>query len=217
MLSSRRCWASGVDKVALAFTAHPDDAEICFGGTLIALAKRGWEVHVVVASVPDSRARRLTEVDAGAAALGVRAEILDHPGCWQVEDLPTYALVREFDQYVRKLQPDKVFTHWISDTHNDHVLTARAALSAVRGRPVDFYMGEQSNQYAPSAIPFPANTYVDISEHTEAKLAAVACHTSQDAAAKYAEHLRARARYHGERAGCHSAEALHCVTQRLVP
>ena len=203
--------------VALAFAAHPDDAEICFGGTLIGLARAGWDVHVLVASVPDSRDQRLAEVAAGAEVMGVHVEVLDRPGCWQVEDLPAYVLVREFDVRVRELAPDRVFTHWTGDTHNDHVLTAKAALSAVRGQRIDLYQCEQANQYAPSATPFPVNTYVDISARLADKLAAVACHVSQSAGAKYAEHLRARARYHGERAGCAGAEAFTCVTQWLAP
>lgn len=205
-----------MSKVALAFAAHPDDAEICFGGTLIAMARNGWNVHVLVASVPDFRDRRIEEVHAAAAVLDAEVEVLDHPGCWQVEDLPTYRLVAEFDARVRKLSPDRVFTHWTGDTHHDHVLTARAALSSVRGHPVDLYMCEQANQYAPSALPFPVNTYVDISVHMQAKLAAVACHVSQSAAAKYADHLLVRAQYHGGRVGCDYAEALCCVTQRLA-
>lgn len=205
-----------MSKVVLAFAAHPDDAEICFGGTLIAMAHHGWDVHVLVASVPDFRDRRLEEVRAGAAVLDAEVEVLDHPGCWQVEDLPTYRLVAEFDARVRKLSPDRVLTHWTGDTHNDHVLTARAALSSVRGHPVDLYMCEQANQYAPSATAFPVNTYVDISAHMQDKLTAVACHVSQSAADKYADHLRVRARYHGDRAGCEYAEAFHCVSQRLA-
>jgi LmbE family N-acetylglucosaminyl deacetylase len=205
------------ERIALALTAHPDDAEICFGGTLAALARSGWDVHVLIASVPDHRERRLAEMLAGAKILDAQVAVLDRPGCWQVEDLATYELVREFDLWIRKLRPTRVFTLWPDDTHHDHHLVARAALSAVRGQCVDLYQCEQANQYAPSAVPFPVNTYVDISTVLEDKLSAVACHVSQDAAAKYAEHLRARARYHGERAGCPYAEAFHCVTQRLVP
>lgn len=204
-------------RVALAFAAHPDDVEICLGGTLLSLARRDWQVHVVVASVPDSRDRRLAEVVQGAAVLGVHAEVLDHPGCWQVEDIPTYRLVGEFDERVRALRPARVFTHWVGDTHNDHVLTARATMSAVRGQFLDLYQCEQANQYAPSATPFTANTYVDISDVMADKITAVAAHRSQAAGEKYAEHLRARARQHGERAGCEYAEAFSCVTQRLTP
>lgn len=205
------------ERIALALTAHPDDAEICLGGTLAVLARNGWDVHVLIASVPDHREHRLAEVAAGARVLDAQVEVLERPGCWQVEDLPTYDLVREFDLRVRKLCPTRVFTHWPGDTHYDHQLVARAALSAVRGQHVDLYQCEQANQYAPSAVPFPADTYVDVSAVLRDKLASVACHVSQDAAARYSEHLRARARLHGERAGCEYAEALHCVTQRLTP
>ena len=37
---------TGVKKVVLTVLAHPDDAEILCGGTLVRLAKAGWEVHI---------------------------------------------------------------------------------------------------------------------------------------------------------------------------
>ncbi|MCG8585160.1 MAG: PIG-L family deacetylase, partial [Pirellulales bacterium] len=33
-------------RVALAFLAHPDDAEILCAGTLIRLADEGWTIHI---------------------------------------------------------------------------------------------------------------------------------------------------------------------------
>ncbi|MFD7709623.1 PIG-L deacetylase family protein [Streptomyces sp. NPDC059785] len=201
--------------VAIAFTAHPDDAEIAMGGTLATLVAAGWEVHVVVSSVPNHRDRRLAEVDAGAAVLGTKAHVLEHPGTWQVEDLPTYALVRRFDAFVKELEPDRVFTHWSGDTHHDHALVARATVSALRNSSADLYMAEQSNQYAPSLTAFPVNTYVDVSRHFRQKLQAVACHASQTAGPTYEHHLRSRGQYHGERIGCDFAEAFSCVIQRL--
>ncbi|GAA1973027.1 PIG-L deacetylase family protein [Kitasatospora viridis] len=204
-----------MSRTALAFTAHPDDAEICLGGTLAALADHGWDVHIVVASVPDHRDRRLAEVQRGADVLGARAHVLEHDGHWQVEDLTAYQLVREFDRHVRRLAPQRVFTHWLGDTHQDHVLVARAAISAMRGSHADLFMCEQPNQYAPSASPFPVDTYVDVSAQFERRLRAVACHLSQAAAEKYTEQLTARARYHGDRIGCRYAEAFSCVVQRM--
>ena len=38
---------------ALAFCAHPDDAEILCGGTLIRLAEKGWKIHIATATPGD--------------------------------------------------------------------------------------------------------------------------------------------------------------------
>ena len=40
-------------KIALAFMAHPDDAEFMCAGTLIRLADAGWEVHIATATPGD--------------------------------------------------------------------------------------------------------------------------------------------------------------------
>ena len=42
-----------MNKIALAFLAHPDDAEILCAGTLIRLADAGWEVHIATATAGD--------------------------------------------------------------------------------------------------------------------------------------------------------------------
>ena len=39
--------------VALAFMAHPDDAEILCGGTLARLARLGWQVHIATCTAGD--------------------------------------------------------------------------------------------------------------------------------------------------------------------
>ncbi len=40
-------------RVALALMAHPDDAEILCGGTLVRLADLGWKIHIANATPGD--------------------------------------------------------------------------------------------------------------------------------------------------------------------
>ncbi|MHB8899554.1 MAG: PIG-L family deacetylase, partial [Thermoguttaceae bacterium] len=40
-------------KTALAFLAHPDDAEFLCAGTLMRLASLGWEVHIATVANGD--------------------------------------------------------------------------------------------------------------------------------------------------------------------
>src|SRR5690349_9372067 len=68
--ASRRAWQSGFDfdravtqcprareagvgSIALTFLAHPDDAEILCGGTLVRLAAAGWNIHIATATAGD--------------------------------------------------------------------------------------------------------------------------------------------------------------------
>src|SRR6201999_3893650 len=45
--------SSGMNKTALSFLAHPDDAEFFCAGTLCRLQKLGWTIHIVSATAGD--------------------------------------------------------------------------------------------------------------------------------------------------------------------
>jgi LmbE family N-acetylglucosaminyl deacetylase len=206
-------------KTVLAFMAHPDDAEICMGGTLARFADNGYDVHIGLTSVPDDFDTRVDEARKGAAILGATLHVMEFPGTgstWQVEDVPVYRLVAGFDQLQQEVRPDAIFTHWNGDTHYDHVMVARASLSVARRLQVDLYMCEQPNQYAPWAFPMELNTFIDVSNYMNKRLESIRAHRSQTANRTYEQHVLARARYHGERIGCEYAEGFQCVIQRLT-
>jgi LmbE family N-acetylglucosaminyl deacetylase len=194
-----------------AIMAHPDDAEICMGGTLRRFAGAGCPVHVLIASLPDEPERRRAEAAEAGRLLGVDVRWMTRCGTWQVEDLTTYEMVAEFDRFLTAIRPAKVFTHWTSDTHYDHVCVGRAVLAAMRRRRAELYFCEAPNQMAPTAAPFHADTFVDVSDSLDQALAAVVAHTSQAATRGFEDQIRARALYHGHRIGVRYAEAFQCV------
>lgn len=202
-------------KCLVALMAHPDDAELCMGGTLARFAHAGCETHIVVASIPDQREKRLVEARRGAEILGAQLHFIEREGLWQVEDIPVYELVRAFDGIIRELAPNMIFTHWDEDTHYDHRVVSMAALACCRRMDIDFYMCEQPNLCAPTARPFDLNTFVDVSDFMEQRLASINAHGSQIATRGYDEHVLVRARFYGNRLGCQYAEAFRCVFQRL--
>jgi N-acetylglucosamine malate deacetylase 1 len=205
-------------KTALAVMAHPDDAEMCMGGTLAAFARAGWRVLVLIASIPDKRDERIAEARAGADILGVELRFLDvGPSEWQVEDLPTYRLTAAVDEVVRELDPRMLFSHWIQDAHFDHVRVGRAAQAASRYGGRDIYMCEQPNVSAANAGTMPCNTYVDVTETLQQCLAGLRAHTSQVSGRSFERMIEARAAYRGLQAGCTHAEGFYCVRHRLVP
>lgn len=129
--------------VALAIAAHPDDIEFMMAGTLL-LREVGWEIHYLnVASgscgstkenAARTRATRRKEAQAAARILGARF----HPS--HVDDLEIFyepKLLRQLASVVRKVQPSIVLTHSPEDYMEDHMNTARLAVTAafVRGMP----------------------------------------------------------------------------------
>ena len=79
--------------------AHPDDAEILCGGTLIRLADKGWEIHIVTGSrgdcgtttlSPDEIMRiRSAEAAKAAAMIGGIWHTLDERDVLMMFDKPT--------------------------------------------------------------------------------------------------------------------------------
>ena len=55
-----------MNKIALTFLAHPDDAEILCGGTLVRLKEQGWEVHIATCTPGDCGTMTQTPWDISA-------------------------------------------------------------------------------------------------------------------------------------------------------
>ena len=147
---------------ALAVFAHPDDAEICAGGTLAKWAAAGREVHLLVLTNGDRgssdpwrdraelAATRLAETQAAAGILGLTsAHVLDVPD----GELENTTEMREaVIRRIRMVRAETVVscdpTAWFFEdryyNHSDHRRAGEIALDAVfpgAGNP--HYFAEQ--------------------------------------------------------------------------
>ena len=129
---------------ALAIAAHPDDIEFLMAGTLCLLRQGGWEIHylnlstgnlgsVTRSATATARTRRR---EARAAATLINA-VWHAPFCRDLEisyDTPT---LRRVCAVVRAVAPTVILTHSPQDYMEDHVNTARLAVTAAfaRGAP----------------------------------------------------------------------------------
>lgn len=194
--------ASNSRRVALAFFAHPDDAEILCAGTLIRLAAAGWEIHIATAAQGDcgtvSHTReeiariRKAEGIAGAAVIGATYHCLEEPDLQVAYSKET---IRKTLDLFREVAPTLLFTHPRRDYMLDHEQTHLLARGAAFG------YGAPNSSTKPllegSAIPClyycdpvtgidpytgemtVPSTYVDISAQIEQKAEMLACHASQ--------------------------------------
>ena len=128
----------------LAVFAHPDDIEFVAAGTLLRLRAAGWQIHYLnlsggdcgsmTTSADDLRAIRAQEGRAAAAMLGAEFhESLASDLCIFYEE----RLLRRLAAIVRQVQPRIVLTHSPEDYMEDHMNTARLAVTAAfaRGMP----------------------------------------------------------------------------------
>lgn len=190
----------------LVVTAHPDDIDFGAAGTVASLVADGVSVTYCIVTdgdaggfdptVPRSQipSIRRSEQVAAAAALGVQD--VRFLGYKDGELTVTHDLRRDITRVIRQVRPQRVITmsperNWerIGASHPDHMAAAEATVQAI--------YPDARNQFAhPSlmndeglgewhvaelwmmASPRP-NTYVDVTDHVDAKLAALRAHVSQ--------------------------------------
>lgn len=189
---------------ALAIVAHPDDVEFIAAGTLLHLREAGWQTHVLTVSGGDcgsmtagpdeTRRIRAAESRAAAAILGATChESLASDLCIFYEE----RLLRRLAAVVRRVRPRIVLTHSPDDYMEDHMNTARLAVTAAfaRGMPnfhtdppeppvagdVAVYHGMPHGLRDGLRRPVTPDLYVDTSSVHDVKRRALAAHASQQA------------------------------------
>lgn len=217
----------------LAVAAHPDDAEICVGGTLLALARAGKRCGIVDLTRGEmgtrgSRDDRDRETAAASAALRLAARHnLELPD-GRVE--ATVDARERLAALLRRHAPDVVLAHHVEDLHPDHAAAGRIAREAwyLSGlRRMAELAGEAPARRPPRLyhfmghVTFDPTFVVDVGPVWEEKLALVRCYASQlePAHAKdqgqhflfgadILQRMETRARFYGERIGVRYGEPL---------
>jgi LmbE family N-acetylglucosaminyl deacetylase len=187
--------------VAISLLAHPDDAEILCGGTLVRLAKLGWEVHIATATAGDCGTMTLSreeisavrrgEARSAAALIGAHYHCLDESDGFVVYDKPT---IRKAIDLFRRIAPTLVFTHAARDYMMDHEqvsMLARGAsflyggpnVSALPRHPGSvvphLYYCDPIEGVDPLGQPVAPTTLVDVTAEMPTKLEMLARHASQ--------------------------------------
>lgn len=202
----------------IVFGAHPDDGEIGAGGAIAAYARRGHRVVMVNIRVPGGpddavhhdRERRRAEGDRAARTLG--AELLSF-GLSRDAIQPNAALVVAIDRLLDDVQPTVVLTHWLGDSHPEHVALSRAVLAATRRNSCSVYMYEATIPGGISPDAFRPQKFVDISDTIDSKMASLECYETQleRYGQGWLEAIRGRAAHRGFQMGRQYAEAFEVV------
>lgn len=203
--------ASQNGNTVIVFGAHPDDIEIGMAGTICRLAACGNHVYSCIASIPDEREARLKEAEAAARILGIKDVIV----------LPVKASqlgynrqsIGAVDKVIQQLRPHSVFTHWIEDSHQDHVNVTRCIIAATRKNNFNVYMYEQTIPGGITPAAFRAQYLIDVSKYIEQKMASIQAHASQlkRNGNWWSEGVRGRAMYRGYQIHTQFAEAFEII------
>lgn len=189
-------------KSAIAIAAHPDDIEFQMAGTLLLLKEAGWETHYLNLSTGNcgsaefgaAKTRRVRRAEAQAAARALGAH-WHAPLGDDLEILYEVKTLRRVSAVIRETRAGIVLTHSPQDYMEDHTNTCRLAVTAafthgmpnfrsVPARAV--YQGDVTVYHAmPHGLRdglrrrVVAGAFVNTASVQATKLAALACHQSQ--------------------------------------
>lgn len=178
----------------LALSAHPDDTELCCGGTLAALVNQGKKVGVVDFTQGEMGSRgnpdqRLKEADHASEIIGL--EVRENLGLPDTRLESTREYQKKIIKQIRKYRPHVCFVGAPTDRHPDHGNGTQLALDSI------FFSGltkietfdEQGNpqkRWRPSHVlhfmqdrPFNPDIVFDISDTFDTKKEAILAFETQ--------------------------------------
>lgn len=161
----------------LALGAHPDDLELGCGATLAKLMNAGAQVRAVIFSRGRVGAAsgfdRAAETRTALASLGVHdVHVHDFPDTRLHERLND--LIETIEVHVREVEPDRVYTMFKDDRHQDHRAVYQASAVACRRAP-QLLAYETPSSY-PNFVP---TVFERVDDYMELKVEALKLHASQ--------------------------------------
>ncbi len=212
-------------KKVLIISPHPDDAELGFGGSILALKSKGYTVAIVDLTTGEptpmgSEEKRRLETEAATGLLRIDSRSnLGLPNRYLFDDKESRLLLAS---EIRKRRPEIILSPHSLDAHPDHLAAARIAEAArfyakftktdLPGEPwyaPVFLYYYCSHLRKPAEITF----LLDTSPFFEEKLKVMACYRSQfidnPLNRSIFDHIRARDRYWGSLVGVEYAEAVY--------
>ena len=192
---------------ALVVTAHPDDLDFGAGGTVAAWSRAGLDVAICLVtngdagqlgSTPRAEVTAVRQAEARAAATELGVTDVTFLGYPDSRVAVTLDLRRDIARQIRRLRPQRVLTwaperSWdrIGADHPDHRAVGEATMCAVypdAANPnihpelaADEGWEAWRTSEAWLMAPVEANSFVDVTDTFDAKIAALRAHTSQTA------------------------------------
>lgn len=174
----------------LAVFAHPDDMELCVGGTLLKMKSLGYKTGALDVTRGEMGTRGTPEVRAEEAKtaaqilqIDVRENLSLSDGHVFVDDESRRKLIR----VLRRLKPKVVLTHQFDDPHPDHNAISNLVRESCRLSSMQKY----DNNFGQERIKVPIVAHhvfsqrvtpsfiVDISDFLDGKMQAIKAHSSQ--------------------------------------
>lgn len=219
---------------ALFFAAHPDDAELCCGGTISALTNAGKTTGIIDLTRGELGTRgsvkqRKIEAEHASAILGISLRENLNINDGNIVNTPANRL--KIIKAIRKYRPTVLFFPHYYDRHPDHYNTHflvkdaafYAGLEKIKTPGLREYRAKR-NIYYMQTYAFEPNIIFDISDSFNTKMNAVRCYSSQFysgsksskkeketfiSSKNFMEYIEARAKFYGFQIGAKYGEAYY--------
>ena len=158
----------------LAIGAHPDDIEFGCGGTLMKMAKRGDNIHMLIMTKGGMGGKaEVRHREQQRAAKFINAKKVFW-GRFRDTYVPSNKqVISTVENAIKKTDSEIVFINYYEDTHQDHRLIADNAIASSRYiKSVFFYEVPTTQRFEP-------DVFVDISDILKDKLKLLSLHASQ--------------------------------------
>ena len=172
----------------LVFGAHPDDAEIGMGGTIIKHAQAGFKVGICDLTKAEMSSNGTVELRQHEAVMASAVLGLSARSCIGLPDRGLQLVKEQIDQVVSQIRthrPRIVFAPYWEDRHPDHVTCSRMVEEAVFNAKLRNYMPELPAWKVDQVLFYYINDVsnvsiaIDISEQQAAKEKALRCYASK--------------------------------------
>jgi len=179
------------NKNILIICSHPDDEILGVGATIEKHKKRGDKVYYLI-------------IGKG------RGTFFDN----KFDMIPLLDIVKKVEEYIERIKPDIIYTHYEYDLNIDHRITYQAVITACR--PCNIYCPKEiysfevlsSTEWQPNT--FNPNVFVNIENEIKDKIKALRKYKSEMRKFPHSrsiEGVRTLAKYRGMQSGLKFAEA----------
>lgn len=171
-----------MNKKVLVIAAHRDDEVLGAGGAIAKHVRDGDEVCCLILGSAEL-CRESVDMNKQALEcakiLGIKEMFFENFPDNEFDSVSLLSITRKIEEYVARISPEIIYTHYENDLNIDHRLTFQAVITACRPcnekGPREIYCFEvlSSTEWQLGKERFSPNIYIDIENEIETKIQAM--------------------------------------------